>query len=228
VKARIYASLVGIAVLLAGSALVLGAARAQEKAPAKAPAREPAATKAVAEPAVGQYKIGVVNRKQAFDNYERQKQEFTALEAEVKEKQTEIDKLSELIKGEQKQYDDAKASGTMTPEQLTELEEKVKSDFRKYRADYDRLQKDIDSKHMSLIKRMKQDIDSAVAEIGNAENFHLILEGDPNSPQGTLYYASSIDITPRVIERLNSKAGKENRGSQETRGKAVERPATKK
>ena len=151
-------------------------------------------------------KVGVVDRKQVFDSYNKQKQEFAALEKEVDALQGQIDALSKQLEDDKGKYESAKEGGSMTDEQLDELEQKIKSDFRKYQTEFKRLQAEIDSKHARLIKKIKAEIDAVIAEVGVNESFDLILEGDLKSGTGVLYFSSKIDITSKVIEALNSKA----------------------
>ncbi len=148
-----------------------------------------------------QYKIGVVDRKQVFDDYNKQKEEWKALEAEKKDLQAEIDKLSDSITADKKRLEEGTG---MTEEQKTELRDKIESDFRMYQTEFKRLQGEIDSKSRKFFLRMMEDIDAAIKEIGANENYHLILEGDPKVPNpSVLYYSSTIDITSKVVERLN-------------------------
>ncbi len=147
------------------------------------------------------YKIAVVNRKEVFDNYDKQKREWQDLEAEKKKLQDQIDALSDTITAEKKRLEDE--GDSMSEEDKTNLRDKIESDYRKYQTEFKRLQGEIDSKSRKFFGRMMEDIDAAVVEIGNAENYHLIFEADPKSPTSVLYYSSTIDITSKVIERLN-------------------------
>ncbi|MCC6697467.1 MAG: OmpH family outer membrane protein [Candidatus Hydrogenedentes bacterium] len=164
-------------------------------------AQEKAAA-AQAAPAGGQYKIAVVNRKQVFDNYDRQKREWDALEAEKKQLQTKIDALSDSITADKKKLEEGTG---MTDEQKTTLRDKIESDYRMYQAEFKRLQGEIDSKSRKFFGTMMEDIDKAINAIGVAENYHLIFEADPKSPTSVLYFSTTIDITTKVTDKLNGK-----------------------
>jgi len=151
----------------------------------------------------GQFKIAVVDRKEVFDNYEKQKQEWGALEAEKKQLQDQIDTLSETITKDKERLESQGA--TMSEEQQQELRDKIETDYRKYQTEFKRLQGEIDSKSRKFFARMMEDIDAAVVAIGTSENYHLIFEADSKSPTSVLYYSETIDITSRVVARLNSK-----------------------
>ena len=150
---------------------------------------------------VGQYKIAVVNRKEVFDNYDKQKREWGDLEAEKKKLQDQIDQLSNTISADKKKLEDS--ASTMSEEQQQQLRDKIESDYRRYQTEFKRLQGEIDSKSRKFFGRMMEDIDAAVKEIGVSENYHLIFEADSKSPTTVLYYSATIDITPEVITRLN-------------------------
>ena len=176
--------------LILASLLVPSAGLAQQNAAPAAP-----------QPSAGsEYKIRVVNRKDVFDQYNKQKEEWKNLEAEKKSLQGEIDKLSDGITADKKKLDEDKS---LTDEQKTQLRDKVESDYRTYQTEFKRLQGEIDSKSRKFFARMMEDIDKAIAEIGEAENYHLILEADPKSPTSVLYFSSTIDITSKVVAKLN-------------------------
>lgn len=155
---------------------------------------------AQAAPAGGQYKIAVVNRKQIFDNYDRQKKEWANLEAEKKSLQTQIDALSDSITADKKKLEEGTG---ISDEQKTALRDKIESDYRKYQAEFKRLQGEIDSKSRKFFGTMMEDIDKAINDIGVAENYHLIFEADPKSPTSVLFYSTQIDITSKVTAKLN-------------------------
>lgn len=150
----------------------------------------------------GQFKIAVVDRKEVFDNYDKQKREWGALEAEKKQLQEQIDTLSETITKDKERLESQ--GSTMSEEQRQELRDKIETDYRKYQTEFKRLQGEIDSKSRKFFARMMEDIDAAVVAIGTSENYHLIFEADSKSPTSVLYYSETIDITSRVVARLNS------------------------
>lgn len=149
-----------------------------------------------------QYKIAVVDRKEVFDNYDKQKKEWADLEAEKKKLQDQIDTLSNTITADKERLESQTSS--MSEEQQQQLRDKIESDYRKYQTEFKRLQGEIDSKSRKFFARMMEDIDAAITAIGTAENYHLIFEADSKSPTSVLYYSETIDITSRVIARLNS------------------------
>jgi len=149
------------------------------------------------------YRIGVVDRKKVFDAYNKTKTELAALQAEVEGRQQDIDSLSEDITKKKEAYEAGES--TMSEEERDALKESIESLYRKYKTEFNRMQAEIDSKHARLIKKIRDEIDEAICQIGVEEDYHLILEGDPKSGTGVLYFNTAIELTGKVIDRLNGK-----------------------
>lgn len=150
-----------------------------------------------------QYKIRVVDRKRVFDEHRATQRKLDALAEERDQKQEEIDKLSAAVQKKKDQFEAQKDN--MTEEQRETLEEEIRTLFQEYRDQFDRLQRDINESHRKLIAEGQRDIDEAVRALGEQEDCHLVLEGDPKANGGVLYYSKTIDMTSKVIAFLNSR-----------------------
>ncbi len=51
---------------------------------------------------------------------------------------------------------------------------------------------------------MFEEVQAAVKAIASEENYHLVLEGRDTFPPNVLYYAVPLDITQKVVDRLNA------------------------
>ena len=149
------------------------------------------------------YKVRVVDRKRVFDEHRATQRKLDALAKERDEKQAEIDKLSAAVQTKKDQFEEQKDS--MTDEQRTALEEEIRTLFQEYRDQFDRLQREINEGHRKIIAQGQREIDEAVHTLGEEEDCHLVLEGDPKANGGVLYYSKTIDMTSKVIAFLNSK-----------------------
>jgi Skp family chaperone for outer membrane proteins len=156
------------------------------------------------EPAGGGYKIGVVNMREVFQNYDRQKAEYEKLKQKQESAQAEIDKISDRINEAKKRYEADKA--TMTRDAREQFEINVSKDFSNYQAEFKKLQDDIDLQERKLLKDLFQEITTAVQEVGAADNYHLILEAGSDGNAAVLYYATPLNLTSKVIDHLNNKA----------------------
>lgn len=187
--------MVGMLVSLA-FVCVSGRAVAQD-AKAKAPAKAEAAAKA--EAPSGQYKIGIVDQKRVLGGYTKVKEQYEKLQAEVDAKQKSIDAVSEQIQKAKDDYEKNKANMSLD-EQRTK-EGAIQSQFLDYQAELRKQQAEIDTKERILMEGVVTEIKQVVSEIGDAEGYHIIL-----ASKDTLYYTPTIDITEKVVDKLNSKA----------------------
>ena len=151
----------------------------------------------------GAYKIGVVNVKQVFDSYERQKKEYAKLQTERDTKQAEIDKLSEKITAAKERYDKNRSS--MSDSEREQLEEQIETDYSQYKADFKRLQEDIDRQEKRLLETVFEDIHKAIQEVGARADFHLVLEAGQPGRTSVLYHSTTLDVTQQVTDHLNKK-----------------------
>ena len=148
-------------------------------------------------------KIGVVNRKEVFDKYEKQIAEFKKLDADKAAKQSQIDQIEQKITKAQDQLKDEKKP--LSAEDRAKLEQQVKADMLQYKQEFEKLQSDLDDRWARAIRGFREEIDAAVQVVAAEKNYHLVLECDPKSPTtGVVYFATGIDITQAVIEKLNS------------------------
>ena len=156
------------------------------------------------------FRIGVVNTKEVFDNYERQKEEYEKLRKARDEAQKPIDELSTQITSDKEHYD-AEADN-MEDDERRALEEKIEAAMTRYKAEFDRAQVDIDRQEKKLLRNVLEDIHFAIQEVGAKHNYHLIFEsGQDNASSlaartgGLLYSSSTLNMTQRVIDYLNEK-----------------------
>ncbi len=156
-----------------------------------------------------QFKIGVVDLKQVFDAYQKQKDQYADLRTKRDSMQKPIDELSAQITADKKTYDEGKDK--MEAEARRMLEEKIESNVTKYKAEYDRAQQDIDRQEKKLMRDLFEEIYLAIQEVGAQGNYHLVFEsGDnasvmPGRPGGLLYHSTTLNMTQKVTEHLNGK-----------------------
>lgn len=151
----------------------------------------------------GQYKIGVINRKQILEGYKKVKAEYEKLQTEVTSRQAKIDELSKKIDDAKKAYEGEKEK--LTPSERAERETTIQNDYRDYQAKLASNQADIDTKEKTMMKGVFEEIDTVVDKIGADEGYHIILEG--GSRGGAVYFSPTVDISQKVVDALNSGAG---------------------
>ena len=156
---------------------------------------------APAASAGGDYKIGVVDMDNVVKQYTKLKSEADTLQAQRDKLQKDLDARTETL---QKKMEDAKNA----PEAEREKKrDEVESELRKLKADFTSMQSELDSAGQKLRARTRQEIIKAIQQIGLDEKYHLILEADTEGRSTVIYFASPIDITSKVVAKLNGQAG---------------------
>ena len=150
-----------------------------------------------------QYRIGIVNVKDVFDSYEGQKSKYEDLQTQRDSKQKDIDALSEKITRAKERYEADKDK--MDKAERALLEESIEADYGRYKAEFKRLQEDIDRREKKLLESLFEDIHQAVSEVGATNNYHIILEGGRSGRSGVLYFSTTLNMTQQVIDYLNEK-----------------------
>jgi Skp family chaperone for outer membrane proteins len=152
--------------------------------------------------AQSEYKIGVLDTQVAIDGYNKQKDKFADLKAEMEKLQAEIEVRDAANVAEQERYNSEKES--MSEEERDAFEDKLMSTKNGIMADLQRFQQDLDRRFDRLRQEVFTEIKKAVKVIGVEENYHLVLEGRDAFPPNVLYYAVPLDITQKVVDRLNA------------------------
>ena len=149
------------------------------------------------------YKVGVVNVKEVFDNFEGQKTAYKNLETERNSAQKPLDDMESKIKKLQDRYQ-AEAS-TLDPDDRRDLETTIESELGRYKAEFQRLQDDIDRKEKRMLEQLFEQIYESIQEVGLQGDYHMIFEGGDPGRTDLLYFSSTINMTQRVIDHLNAK-----------------------
>lgn len=161
------------------------------------------------EAAAGGFRIGVVNVKDVFDNYQKQKDLYEELRKSRDEMQKPITVLSDVIQKDQERYKAEK--DTMGDADRKVLEEKIESNLTKYRAEFERAQQDINRQEKKLNEDVFREIYLAIQEVGAQGNYHLVFESGefaapiPARSGGLLYHSTTLNMTQKVIEHVNAK-----------------------
>lgn len=148
------------------------------------------------------YKIGIVDVQKVMDNYNKRAVEVQKLEGEVSKKKDEIEKLRATFEAELKQFQEDRTE--MTPDERADREAELDSRALAVDSAIRQAEASLERQRRRLKAALITDIVDAVNKIGDQENYHLILEADPEKRTGVLYHTSTIDMTSKVIDRLNS------------------------
>ncbi len=175
-----------------------GSAFAQnQKDDAKKPA---AAAPAAASASNSQYKIGIVDRRAVLQGWNKVKAEREKLESDVDKENKEIDKMAADLQSAKETYD--KEKDTLSATVREEREMALNKQLMDYQTKLQTKQAEVDERERRLMKRFFGDIDDAVQKIGEADNYHLIIDGSKGS--STLFFAPAMEMSQKVIDYLNA------------------------
>ena len=150
-----------------------------------------------------EYKIRIVDLQSAVDGYQMQIDESAKIRAELEAFQNEFDHKLEAWQKEKESYDNTKDS--LSQEAL--LAKQTELDDKRMDLQNDAKRKELELKRkQDLLKdTVLKDLLAAIESVGAETNCHLILEADPESRTGVMYFSPTLDITQQVIDRLNKK-----------------------
>jgi len=137
-------------------------------------------------------KICTVDLLRVFDEYKKREDFDKDLEAKTKVKEAERNKLIDDLKEIQdklallsdQEKEKKQKELTMKSQQLQELDQKLKQDFRK----------DWDEK----LRQILEDIKKVVEDLAKKEGYTFVLDS-----KALLYGSKDMDVTSRIVETLN-------------------------
>jgi len=143
----------------------------------------------------GAQKIGWVDLEKVFKAYKKTEPALAEVEKEIDEKENELKELVEEINRMEGQL--SLMGESARAEKSAELREK------KRQANLLREQSEMElSRKLVLVKgKLLADILEVVEEIGKSEGYTYILRGEV--PELVIYKDPALDITDRVIEKVN-------------------------
>ncbi len=152
----------------------------------------------------GSYKVGVVNRVQVFEEYEKQKDEMSTIREEVNSRQAEIDQELQRLESEQGNLQ-SRLEG-MTEDERRDAEEDFIQRIERLQRQRNEAEGEINRKASRVIQDIKQEIDDAVEVIGARDDYHLIFDADdnPRANSPVIYFNATLDITGEVVDYLNT------------------------
>jgi len=156
-----------------------------------------------AQDAPGGYKIGVVDMQKVMAEYDKREAKYKELEVKVKELQAPIDALSAKITQMKADYDKRAAEANADRVALAQLEGQVRAEHATYEAKLRESQVQIDELERAVLTSVLDDIKAALKEIGEQQNYHLILNGREGSGSAVVYHSTSIDLTSQLLAKLN-------------------------
>lgn len=151
--------------------------------------------------AATEYKIGVVDLDVAAIEYDYGKEQMEKYRTEFKERSDQIEGEYQILLDRRKSLRNQTAS--MPAEERFELQLEIGDDFHSLQQKLSRLDADRARAQERLELRISHDIQSVLETIAFDENYHLVLDARDGTSNGVIYFSSTINMTPKLIDRLN-------------------------
>ncbi len=122
--------------------------------------------------------------------------EFTARDQDLVAKQRQLSKLEEKL---------LRDGDVMSPEELQRLEQDIRTRRRKLSHDKEIFREDFNLRRNDEFNKLRRQVAEVVREVGREEGIDLILS------EGVVYASKKVDISDKVLDRLEAKFKAEGR-----------------
>lgn len=163
-----------------------------------------AAAQAAAEKSAGGYKIGVVDRKAVFDEYQKKINEWAALEKKKKGIEDQLNAKFDALKKDREAFQ--QAADSMTETQRSQKESELNKRLLDLQTEARLKQDEVTKDGERIIKAVTGEINAAIQKIGQDGGYHLILEAD-TAISSVVYFAEPLNITGQVKQYLETHGG---------------------
>jgi outer membrane protein len=154
----------------------------------------------LAAPAMAEVKIGVVDYGRLFEDSPQAKALKEALNAEFGPRVQQLVSTEQALKARSDKFQ--KDSATMTADQKSKAEKELRDGLRDLERKKSELQDDSNAKRQEEMNKLQRTLIGEVREYAKAQNFDIVIA------DGVIYHTATVDITPAVLNALNSRAPK--------------------
>lgn len=143
-------------------------------------------------------KIGYVDIKKVFDNYEEAKKTEEKFKKEIDDAQKDLDKLQEEVKKMQDDYE--KKKNMMKPEEQTKKENELKAKIQELSKKWIETKQKLDDRGKALENQIFEDIKKAIGDYAKKNGYSMVVDS-----RLILYGESAVDLTDEIIKIINKK-----------------------
>ncbi|MGM0412059.1 MAG: OmpH family outer membrane protein [Pseudomonadota bacterium] len=143
-------------------------------------------------------RIGVVNIAKLFQEAPQAQDANQRLEEEFGSRRQELGRQQEELQEKQEQLESE--GDLMSTSQRDALEDEVRQGQQELAREQQSFEQDVNARRNEELGQVQQRIFEVIEELAKNEGYDVVL-GD-----NVIYAADSVDITPRVLERLKSLA----------------------
>jgi len=148
------------------------------------------------------YKIGVVDVDTAAEEYTFRRDQVAKLSTEFN---TRSDRLQQEYGTLVDRRDQLRSDATTINEEARlMLRLEIEDDFHRLQQQLARLDADQSRALERLHELVSHDVRTAIEAIAYEEDYHLVLRINDGNPTDVVYASSTINMTPKLIDRLNA------------------------
>lgn len=157
-------------------------------------------TLAMSETAATPDAVYFINMQKVIDDSILGKAARSDVEAEAKKRQIALDvKKSELGKLKE---DFEKQRALLSPSALSDRQQSIEKKERDLMHDFEDQKEALEKKNSHEMKKVVDQIDAAVKELAEKNNYRMVIERDPRM---VLYADPKWDLTEEIVKHLNEK-----------------------
>ncbi len=145
-------------------------------------------------------KVGAVNMARLMESAPQVKAASERIKAEFAEREKQLLEEQEQIKQLQDKY--RRDRDVMSAAEREKMENTLRERVREFKRKSDAFAADFSAARNQALGNLQSDIYKAIVEIAEAEGYDLIVS------ESVLYVSKRIDITDKVIAKLQQRAGK--------------------
>jgi outer membrane protein len=153
----------------------------------------------VALPAQAEIKVGVVDFGRLVEESPQGKALNESLRNDVLAKRRELQTLAQSLQGKRDKL--AKDRATMTADQVSRAEKELRDGERDLSRREAEVQEDLNARRNEEVPKLQRTLFEEVRSYAKAQNLDLVIA------DGVMYAAAALDITPGVLQILQSRGG---------------------
>jgi outer membrane protein len=153
----------------------------------------------VALPAQAEIKVGVVDFGRLVEESPQGKALNESLRNDVLAKRRELQTLAQSLQGKRDKL--AKDRATMTADQVSRAEKELRDGERDLSRREAEVQEDLNARRNEEVPKLQRTLFEEVRSYAKAQNLDLVIA------DGVIYAAAALDITPGVLQILQSRGG---------------------
>ena len=150
-----------------------------------------------AAPAQAEIKVGVLNFGRLIEESPQGKALFETLGNEAAAKRRDLQAAATTLQGKRDKLNKDRA--TMTPDQVSRLEKELRDGERDLARRQSEAQDELNDRRNEEVGKLQNDLLNEVRGYAKSQNYDLVLT------EGVIYATQAIDITPGVLQVLQSR-----------------------